>query len=129
MEKLTMESTFKKGKYANKSVADLVKIDGEIFSMIKNGYEFDDEVLEAAHIKRSVRDVKVYCRVGGGNCDPMPSALPKETASIKQILSDINTLDKIGEDVGDGENNESMPIDYENEVDTINIDNFDSEDE
>lgn len=129
MEKLTMESTIKKGKYVNKSVADLVKIEGEIFSMIKNGYEFDDEVLDAAHIKKSIRDVKVYHRVGDGNCEPMTSVLPKETATIKQILSDINVLDKIGEDFSDEENGDSIPNGYENDVDTINIDNFDDEDE
>lgn len=129
MEKLTMESTIKKGKYSNKSVADLVKIEGEIFSMIKNGYEFDDEVLDAAHIKKSIRDVKVYHRVGGGNCEPMTSVLPKETATIKQILSDINVLDKIGEDFSDEENGDSIPNGYENDVDTINIDTFDDEDE
>ena len=129
MEKLTMESTFKKGKYANKSVADLVKIEGAIFSMIKNGYEFDDEVLDAVPIKKSIRDVKVYCRIGGENCELMTSVLPKETASIKQILSDINILDKIGEDFSDEENGDSISNGYENEVDIINIDNFDDEDE
>lgn len=129
MEKLTMESTLKKGKYVDKRVADLVKIDGEIFSMIKNGYEFDDEVLEAAHIKRNVRDVKIYSRVGSGNCDPMHSALPKETASMKQILSDINTLDNIGENNSDYDNVYATKMEYENELDTINLDNFNSEHE
>ena len=129
MEKLTMESTLKKGKYVDKRVADLVKIDGEIFSMIKNGYEFDDEVLEAAHIKRNVRDVNVYSRVCSGNCDPMHSALPKETASMKQILSDINTLDNIGENNSDYDNVYSTKMEYENELDTINLDNFNSEHE
>lgn len=127
MEKLTMESTLKKGKYANKSIADLVKIEGEIFSMIKNGYEFDDEVLEAAHIKRNIRDVKVYCCVGGGKCGSMPLVLPKETASMKQILSDINTLDNIGKYISDEDNVGATKMGYENEVNTINIDNFDSE--
>lgn len=129
MEKLTLESTIKNGKYSNKRVADLVKIDGEIFSMVKNGYEFDDDVLEMAHIKRNIRDVKVYHCVGSDNCRSMTSALPKETASIKQILSDINTLVKICEDVADGKNEESKSIGYENEIDTINIDNFEGEDE
>lgn len=52
MGKLTMNYTFKKGKYANKTVGELTEIKGTIFSMIKEGYEFEDDVLAAAHIKK-----------------------------------------------------------------------------
>ena len=42
MLKLTMRDTIENGKYANKTVEEITKISGAIFSMIKDGYEFDD---------------------------------------------------------------------------------------
>ena len=117
MAKLTMDYTFTKGKFANKTVSELVDIKGQIFSMIKDGYEFDDEVLAAAHIKRNVTNVKTYCSVFGGNKENViEKTLPKDTASMKQILSDINTLDHIGDNVN--ENDEiSNEIDGEDIID------------
>lgn len=89
---LTMESTVKSTKYGNKSVMELVDIKGVIFSMIKDGYQFDDEVLEAAHIKKEISNVRYYNRVGGDSQDKLGN-LPKETSSMKQILSELNTID------------------------------------
>lgn len=123
MEILSLDSTFKKGEYANKSVADLVGIKGQIFSMIKEGYVFDDEVLKAAHITKVIRDKKVYFRVA---CFEQPKdtmALPVETASMKQILSELNTLEAVGDDV-DGRDDSSNDDDYENDIDLITIDNI-----
>lgn len=54
MEKLTLKSTIKSSKYGDKSIEELIKIKGAIFSMIKDGYDFDDEVLEAAHIRKQI---------------------------------------------------------------------------
>lgn len=128
MEILSLDSTFKKGKYANKSVADLVGIKGQIFSMIKEGYVFDDEVLKAAHITKVIRDKKVYCRVG---ClEPLKDTrmLLVETASMKQILSELNTLEAVGDDVDDRDDS-SNDGDYENDIDLITIDNFEDQDE
>ena len=114
MEKLTLESVIKKGKYAKKSVADLVKEKGVIFSMIKEGYEFDDEVLEKARIKKIISNVRTCCCVGGTDYSKITNSnLPKDTASIKQILSELNTLDNIGGD------NDEESRDYDNEIDTI----------
>ena len=97
MEKLTMESTLKRGKYIDKSVADLVKIDGEIFSMIKNVYEFDDEVLEKAHIKKIVRDEKIN-NIIVEHTPEKKKTYNKETESLKNILKSLNTIDKQNED-------------------------------
>lgn len=128
MEILSLDSTFKKGKYANKSVADLVGIKGQIFSMIKEGYVFDDEVLEAAHITKTIRDKKVYCSVGCFEHPKDTRVLPVETASMKQILSELNTLEAVGDDVDDRDDS-SNGNDYENDIDSITIDNFEDQDE
>ena len=59
MKKLTMNDHIKSGSFANKTVEEVTKIKGAIFSMIKEGYEFDDEVLKAARIRKIIRDEKI----------------------------------------------------------------------
>lgn len=112
MGKLTMNYTFKKGKYANKTVGELTEIKGTIFSMIKEGYEFEDDVLAAAHIKKNIRDQKIYLRVG--DCfesGKTNKPLAVETASLKKILSELNTLDKVGENIEENDDSENINID------------------
>ncbi len=92
MEKLTLKSTIKSSKYGDKSIEELIKIKGAIFSMIKDGYDFDDEVLEAAHIRKQISNEKVYCRVGDGKSTKKKN-LPKDTQSIKQIIYELNMLE------------------------------------
>lgn len=94
MRKLTMESTIKNGKNSEISVSELVSIKGKIFSLIKEGYEFDDEVLAAAHISKHIRDEKVYCRIGNLHMTNN-SHLPKDTATTKQIISELNTINNL----------------------------------
>ena len=60
MIKLTMRDTIENGKYANKTVEEITKISGAIFSMIKDGYEFDDEVLAAAHISKMYSLIQTF---------------------------------------------------------------------
>lgn len=92
MEKLTLKSTIKSSKYGDKSIEELIKIKGAIFSMIKDGYDFDDEVLEAAHIRKQNSNEKVYCRVGGST-PTKTKKLPKDTQSIKQIIYELNMIE------------------------------------
>lgn len=118
MKILTMESTIKNGKNSDMKVSDLVNIKGKIFSLIKEGYYFDDEVLKAAHINRIIREKKTYSCVR----DVMPTdetKLPKETASIKQILFDINTITKTRESGGDEEFSS-----YNNQIDNTSFDDY-----
>ena len=95
MLKLTMRDTIENGKYANKTVEEITKISGAIFSMIKDGYEFDDEVLVAAHISKTIRDERTAFVVTIHKADNSSKPLPVETASVKQILVELHTLDNI----------------------------------
>lgn len=95
MKKLTMNDTIKNGKYIDKTVEEVTKIRGAIFSMIKDGYEFDDEVLKTAHISKTIRDERIDFVVNPHKDDNSSKPLPVETASMKQILAEINTLDNI----------------------------------
>lgn len=123
MKILTMNSTIKNGKNDEIKVSDLVNIKGKIFSLIKDGYCFDDEVLNAAHITKTIRDNKVFCCVGDiistGNTN-----LPKETASTKQIISELNTIINTREGRGD----EDFSI-YNNQIDNMSFDDTYKENE
>ena len=57
--KLGMDDVVNVGKNDKITVSELVPVKGEIFNLIKKGFEFDDEVLEKAHIKKIVRDEKI----------------------------------------------------------------------
>jgi len=122
MEKLTLKSTIKSSKYGDKSIEELIKIKGAIFSMIKDGYDFDDEVLEAAHIRKQISNEKVYCRVGGDNSSKKKK-LPKDTQSIKQIIYELNMLenkfkcDNLSDDKDDA---------WSKELNNVNIDDNDN---
>ena len=116
MEKLTMNDTIKNGIYEDKTVAEIAKISGAIFSMIKDGYEFDDEVLAAAHINKTIRDERVDFVVNIHKDNKCSKPLPVETASMKQILAEIHTLDNIG-------NNNETSNNYV-EIEDISANNF-----
>ena len=96
MEKLTMGDTIKNGAFANKTVEEVTKIKGAIFSMIKDGYEFDDEVLKAARIRKIIRDEKIDFVVNTNKGNKRFNPLPKDTASLNQILAELHTLNNFG---------------------------------
>lgn len=89
---LTLKDSINLGKGKKIPVSEIVNKKGEIFNYIKNGYQFDDEVLEKAHIvkkisnERIISDCVEYKKVD-------KKALPKETESVKNILKSINTID------------------------------------
>ena len=93
MSILTMDSTLKGGKYNKKTVSEIVGIKGAIFSLIKDGYQFDDDVLKEAHILKVIHNVKSYSRVGGDDCYKVAEPLKKDTESVKHIISELNKLD------------------------------------
>lgn len=117
MEKLTMGDTIKNGAFANKTVEEVTKIKGAIFSMIKDGYEFDDEVLKIAHISKTIRDERIDFVVNTNKGNKRSNPLPKETTSLKQILAELNTLDNFGT-VKDNSNN------YGEDIEDISTNNF-----
>ena len=117
MIKLTMRDTIENGKYANKTVEEITKISGAIFSMIKDGYEFDDEVLVAAHISKTIRDERTESVVNIHKDENSSKPLPVETASVKQILAELHTLDNIA---AINENSDN----YSEKLEVISANNF-----
>ena len=107
--KLTDKITF--GKKQKVCVSDLVEIKGEIFRLIKEGYQFDDEVLEKAKIKKVVRNTKVTSEI----IRPKKTdskVYPKETENIKSILKSINVLENIPSETDSFEESENINDDY-----------------
>lgn len=108
-KKLTLNDTINVGKNKKVLVSDLVGIKGEIFKYIKKGIWFDDEVLEKAGIKRTIREEKVETVFFDKKTKSENIKIyPKETESLKNVLKSINTLDNIN-------NEDSIIFEQEND--------------
>lgn len=106
-----MESTIKIGTDTEKKVSELVNETGYIMSLIKEGYNFDDDVLNAAHITRTIRNVRFDHFVTDKPAEQMPK-LRKDSVSAKQIISELNSINKASDDFKDNGGD-----DYENQID------------
>lgn len=121
---LNIHSEVTIGKHKGRSVNDILNIDKkEIFSLIKQGLSFDDEVLAIAGIKKSVRGVKVLQVFAEHEKDN--KKYEKETASLSKILKEIRTLDNIPEiDENENINQITQNANNSNEYEEIDIDNI-----
>ena len=116
-KKLTLNDTINVGKNKKVLISDLVDIKGEIFKYIKKGFWFDDEVLEKAGIKRTVRDEKIETVFADKKTNLNNKIYPKETESLKNVLKSINTLD----------NNDNITFEEENDDIYTNLTDLDDE--
>ena len=110
---LTMSDVINVSKNKKVLVSDLVHIKGEIFSLIKKGWQFDDEVLKEAHIRKIVREPKVRFVIVDHEQEKNKDKYLKETESLKNILKSLNTLDNQTEESFNNleEYKEEEPID------------------
>lgn len=108
-----MESTIKIGTKDEKKVSDLVKEKGRIFAMIKDGYIFDDDVLNAANITHVIRDVQIKNIITDKSSEKNEK-LRKDTVSAKQIISELNGFNKCSDEFKD-----DSCDNYENQIDNI----------
>lgn len=94
-------------KYNGKLVSELIG-KGSIFQMLKKGYRFDDEVLEAAHITHKIRDEKTEIIIS--DHAKQTKTYEKDTAPLKEILKQIETLenDDYKEDIEDLTENKNI---------------------
>ena len=116
-KKLTLNDTINVGKNKKVLISDLVDIKGEIFKYIKKGFWFDDEVLEKAGIKKTVRDEKIETVFADKKTKLNNKIYPKETESLKNVLKSINTLD----------NNDNITFEEENDDIYTNLTDLDDE--
>jgi len=90
MNKLKLDNIIEDGKYKGKKVSELILNKKVIFELLKNGYNFDDEVLLQAGIKKIVRNIRTRTEVVEHEKDT--KVYPKEIASISKILKDLETV-------------------------------------
>lgn len=90
MNKLKLDNIIEDGKYKGKKVSELALNKKVIFELLKNGYNFDDEVLLQAGIKKTVRDIRTRTEVVEHKKDT--KVYPKETASVAKIVKDLETI-------------------------------------
>lgn len=124
-KKLTLNDTINVGKNKKVLISDLVGIKGEIFKYVKKGFWFDDEVLEKAGIKTTIRDVKTECVFVERKKQPKIKTYPKETESLRNILKSINTLDNIADNYHETET--ILSDEEDKKVYANNLDNLDDE--
>lgn len=124
-KKLTLNDTINVGKNKKVLISDLVSIKGEIFNYIKKGFWFDDEVLEKAGIKRTVKEVKTECVFVDREKQPKLKTYPKETESLRNILKSINTLDNIADNYHEPE--EILSDDEDDNVYTNDLTDLDDD--
>lgn len=94
MDELHLDSVIEaSGKYKGMTVQEVVdKKKSAVFQLIKKGLIFDDEVLKMCNITKTIRDRKVI-NVIVDHDKPVMKKLAKDTASLKDILKEINTLE------------------------------------
>ena len=115
---LNINSEITTGIHKGKTVKEVLENGKkEIFSLIKQGFSFDDEVLSLAGIKKNVRDVTIKHVFIEHEKDN--KIYEKETTSLSKILKEIRTIDNIDENE---ENNVNMPQNDSDEFEEINID-------
>ena len=121
-EKLHINSVIGKGKYNGKKVSEIISEKKVVFSLIKEGFEFEDEVLSMAGIKKTVMDVKVEQVFVEHDVDTKVYA--KETASLQKILKELRTLDDGGDIADEIPPSTNSNISSSNDYDEIDIDNL-----
>ena len=88
-----MDDPITSGRIKSKTPREIIKKDKrKIFTLIKNGFTFDDEVLEAAGIRRSVSNERVYNSVCEHAVDT--KRLPKDKLSLNKIIEELSTVEK-----------------------------------
>lgn len=90
MEILDYESIIPYGKNKGKHVKDIISDKKEIFSMLKSGFYFSDEVLKLAHIRKVIRDVKYANEVVEHKKDT--KIYIKDTDSLSKIIRELETI-------------------------------------
>ena len=92
-KKFKLKSRALIGEYKKRLIKDIVedKNKKEIFNFIKEGYDVDDEVLEAIGIKKYIGEKKAKCVFVDHIKDDVK--YEKEEVPIKKVLGEISTLE------------------------------------
>lgn len=123
--KLGKESIINNDLFNNKQVIEIINDNKRnIFQLLKKGYEFDDEVLSLAGIKKNVKNVKTRNQIVEHDKDTKTYEIDK--TPLHKILKEISTIDSYSitdnliKEIDDNEINEDDEID---DSEIINLEN------
>lgn len=120
MCKLGLNDKINIGKNKKVFVSEIATDKATIFKYIKKGYSFDDEVLQTAGIKKTISNKKTY-NVIVEHIDAEKKTFPKETASLKEILMSLHTIESQSNDSSDYEQDDNE----QNDEVYVETDDFD----
>lgn len=123
--KLGKESIINNDLFNNKQVIEIINDNKRnIFQLLKKGYEFDDEVLSLAGIKKNIKNVKTRNQIVEHDKDTKTYEIDK--TPLHKILKEISTIDsysmtdKLIKEIDDNEMSEDDEID---DSEIINLEN------
>lgn len=123
--KLGKESIINNDLFNNKQVIEIINDNKRnIFQLLKKGYEFDDEVLSLAGIKKNIKNVKTRNQIVEHDKDTKTYEIDK--TPLHKILKEISTIDsysmtdKLIKEIDDSEMSEDDEID---DSEIINLEN------
>lgn len=91
MEKLGLKSIIQRGKDKGRKVSDIISKDRKrVFGLIREGFQFDDEVLSAAGIKKTIREEKTVTQIVTHEKDNR--VYQKDTMRLDRIISELLTV-------------------------------------
>lgn len=100
--KLDINSTIDKGEYKGKKVSKILSEDKKcIFKLIKEGFNFSDEVLEQAGIKKKIHSVATVCSIVEHDKSELTKKLEVDTIDVTTLINEIiiSDIPKLSDDV------------------------------
>lgn len=92
--KLDINSTIDKGEYKGKKVSKILSEDKKcIFKLIKDGFNFSDEVLEQAGIKKKIHSVSTICSIVDHDKTELTKKLEIDTIDVTTLINEIIITD------------------------------------
>lgn len=100
--KLDINSTIDKGEYKGKKVSKILSENKKcIFKLIKEGFNFSDEVLEQAGIKKKIHSVATVCSIVEHDKSELTKKLEVDTIDVTTLINEIiiSDIPKLSDDV------------------------------
>lgn len=114
--KLEINSTIDKGEYKGKKVSKILSDDKKcIFKLIKDGFDFSDEVLEQAGIKKSIYSVSTICSIVEHDKSELAKKLEVDTIDATTLINELIIKDNPKLSVDDSDNEEPIDDDFEDD--------------
>ena len=95
--------------FEDKTVREIINKTGnkDIWKLIKRGYSFSDEVLDACRITKTIRDEKYYCEFVSRKPVESTKKYKKDTASYEEIIESLSNVDMEDEETKPEETDDS----------------------